>query len=225
MVNMTNEEICKTIAGYMNMYIIAGDPNGLKFRDFVMNAEKWTIDEYLAHYQIYMDWISERYDNWEALEPAIPLHNMSDATIKAVGMDNTKVWKNSIYTVFVKSGIEVGQGHTVSQLAIQRNDKEARPDWRHFQYIKNQLIGPEHEGVELYPAETRLMDTGNVYHLWVFEQLGIGFPFGHIGSRMITRRGLDNGKQRPFPANMIPADLEECEKQLRDMLQEHGIDK
>jgi hypothetical protein len=34
-------------------------------------------------------------------------------------------------------------------------------DWRDLQRIKNQLVGPECEAVELYPAESRKVDTAN----------------------------------------------------------------
>src|SRR4051794_36621188 len=32
-------------------------------------------------------------------------------------------------------------------------------DWRHFQNIKNDILGKECEAIELYPAESRLVDT------------------------------------------------------------------
>jgi hypothetical protein len=51
-------------------------------------------------------------------------------------------------------------------------------DWRHFQRIKNEIAGPEREAVEIYPAESRLVDTANEYWLWVLperERLHFGF--------------------------------------------------
>jgi len=50
-------------------------------------------------------------------------------------------------------------------LSIKRLDKHPVRDWRHFQRIKNELIGEENEAVELYPAQSRLVDTTNQYHL------------------------------------------------------------
>lgn len=55
-------------------------------------------------------------------------------------------------------------------------DGSARHDWRDFQRIKNELVAPEAEAVELFPAESRLVDTANHYHLWVFPEYR--FPFG-----------------------------------------------
>ena len=51
-------------------------------------------------------------------------------------------------------------------------------DWRHRQLIKNQLLGEECEAVEIYPAESRLNDTSNKYHLWGFTDPNIRLPFG-----------------------------------------------
>lgn len=53
-------------------------------------------------------------------------------------------------------------------LSIKLIDKSPVHDWRHLQEIKNRLIGPEFEAVEIYPAETRVVDTANQYHLWAF---------------------------------------------------------
>ena len=39
-------------------------------------------------------------------------------------------------------------------------------DWVIFQQIKNELVGTEQEMVELYPAESRLLNSGHMYHLW-----------------------------------------------------------
>ena len=53
-----------------------------------------------------------------------------------------------------------------------------RRDWRAFQQIKNELVGPEHEGVELFPAESRRVDLGEEHHLWVSSDERFRFPFG-----------------------------------------------
>lgn len=53
-------------------------------------------------------------------------------------------------------------------------------DWRHFQTIKNELVGEECEAIELYPAESRLVDTSNKYHLFAIADPTFRFPFGDI---------------------------------------------
>jgi len=54
-------------------------------------------------------------------------------------------------------------------LSIKDHGRSARHDWRDLQRIKNELVGPEFEAIEIYPAESRLVDTCNQYHLFVFK--------------------------------------------------------
>ena len=62
-------------------------------------------------------------------------------------------------------------------ISIKRKDKKAIHDWRHFQEIKNELVGREVEAIEIYPAESRLHDNVNQYHLFCLP-LGTSFKFG-----------------------------------------------
>lgn len=78
-----------------------------------------------------------------------------------------KVYENSRYQVFQRT-TEAEGAQTVIQLAIRNKDGSARHDWREFQRIKNELLGREAEAVELYPAESRLTDTRNEFHLFCF---------------------------------------------------------
>ena len=59
-------------------------------------------------------------------------------------------------------------------LMISSSDGLARHDWRDMQWIKNELVGPETEGIEIYPAESRLYDPSNQYILYVFNKIPIG---------------------------------------------------
>lgn len=114
-----------------------------------------------------------------------------------------KLYSNDVYTVLVK---ELAPGsrdnRTAAEivwLSIKRNDKEPIHDWRDLQAIKNMLVGPECEGVELFPAESRLVDTANQYHLWVFKNPKVGFHFGfNEGRHVDDENTLSNGKQRKF---------------------------
>jgi len=74
-------------------------------------------------------------------------------------------------------------------LSIKRIDREVIKDWRDFQAIKNQLCGPECEGAELYPAERRLVDTANQYHIFVIQDPRKVFPFGFF-ERMVSGEDL-----------------------------------
>lgn len=72
----------------------------------------------------------------------------------------------------------------VYRLGIQNFDQSARHDWRDFQRIKNELIGPEAEGFELYPAESRLVDPSNYFILWVLPK-GDRIPVGVREARFV----------------------------------------
>ena len=64
-------------------------------------------------------------------------------------------------------------------LSIKRLDKNPIHDWGDLQTIKNKLVGAENEAIEIYPAESRLVDTSNRYHLWVFADSTYRIPLGY----------------------------------------------
>lgn len=86
-----------------------------------------------------------------------------------------ELWANDLYQVEVRRQPE----NDSAWLCIRRRDGYPGRDWRHFQQIKNELIGPECEAVELFPAESRLVDTSNKYHLYCCTAPTFRFPFGH----------------------------------------------
>lgn len=113
------------------------------------------------------------------------------------------VWLNDLYEVEVREHEAFVEGWpSMLHLSIKRIDKEPIHDWRHLQEIKNQLCGPECEAAELYPAESRLIDGANQYHLWVLAP-GQAFPFGLLTeggpARSTPEQAARAGaKQRPF---------------------------
>lgn len=133
-----------------------------------------------------------------------------------------EVWLNSTYTVFILRHRESGwhypdtaQPVLMTWLSIKRNDCMARPDWRDFQWIKNQLVGDENEAVELYPAESRLVDGANQYHLWVVEDTAFKFPFG-FDTRLVKEKCFFGETQRKFPENKKPHDLGEQHRRIQE---------
>jgi len=103
-----------------------------------------------------------------------------------------KVYVNDAYRVEVYDDYE---SPTV-WLVIQNLDGSANRDWRDFQEIKNTLVGPKNEGIELYPSEDRKRDMANVFHLFVLRDESAELPFGAPGRRVssIPPRGYT---QRP----------------------------
>lgn len=88
------------------------------------------------------------------------------------------VWVNNLYQVNVEYSDDLSFVH----LIIRRLDREPVHNWRHFQAIKNELVGPDCEAVELYPSEKHLVDAKDHYHLWAYtsphNSFGIGFKHG-----------------------------------------------
>lgn len=110
-----------------------------------------------------------------------------------------ELWKNNRYQVAIVRETPVGKGFPpMIHLSIKRLDRNPVRDWRDLQRIKNELVGPEHEGVELYPAESRLTDTANQFHVWVLAREGMRFPFGWDDGRNIMESSTAKSKQRPF---------------------------
>ena len=106
------------------------------------------------------------------------------------------VFKNSQYTAYRRMILDDAGELAMIHLSVKRNDKEPIRDWRDMQRIKNELCGPEWEGVELYPAESRLVDTANQFHLWCFPfRLQFGFHEGRLVDNVAV--GAMGGKQRP----------------------------
>ncbi len=100
-----------------------------------------------------------------------------------------EVWANNIYEVFVyrgsKANLSTLDGTPTGfpemvWLSIKRYDRKPIHDWRDFQSIKNQVIGKEHDALEIYPKESRLVDMANQYHLWVIADPKIILPVGFI---------------------------------------------
>jgi hypothetical protein len=123
----------------------------------------------------------------------------------------------------------------ITCLTIRREDRRPVTDWRDVQWIKNQLLGPEIEAVQVFPAESRLVDTSNQFYLYAFPA-GYRIPFG-FDERMVTekvevtsryRDGREStSQQRPFAEHVRPPDLAECEaramEQMKAFLRE-GVD-
>jgi len=87
-------------------------------------------------------------------------------------MATAQVYENDLYHV------GVSYVPPFAHLAIRRIDGEPCKEWSHFQQIKNEIIGPEHEAMELFPAESRLVDSAEEYHLWVHTSPAFRFPIG-----------------------------------------------
>jgi len=114
---------------------------------------------------------------------------MKDARKAAERGFKGEVYLNDKYQVIVQRNDGPEGWPDIIHLSIKRRDKDVIHDWRELQEIKNAIVGPENEAVELYPAESRLVDSANQFHLWCLSEPGHLFPFG-----MFTKAVKDDGE-------------------------------
>lgn len=135
-------------------------PEGLKFNPAFMPPEYFDPDELMKLDASISREDAEKYAKRAHQER---VYRSRDWQVHVLPVAGTDGWPNMLH------------------LNCRRTDREPCHDWRELQMIKNILVGPEHEAVELYPAESRLTDTANNYHLWVILEPGLRFPFGFSG--------------------------------------------
>lgn len=132
-------------------------------------------------------------------------------------MDGSTLWANDLYVVNKKTFEHPDMpGKIVFHLSLRRADRGHLIDWRHKQYIKNQLAGENEEAVEVYPAEARLVDGANQFHL--FGIFGMSVPFGFTTRDVSETDGQGKCVQRPF--EIKPADLVVCDGKRLDEVTE-----
>ena len=115
------------------------------------------------------------------------------------------VWLNNLYEVTARYYLTGSplDGGEFFRLGICSLDGSPRHDWRAFQAIKNQLCGEEWEGIELYPAESRLLDPSNYYILYVFPKV----PFGKQIGRSVSGPDECIAPQRGWVGGSKPKDV------------------
>jgi hypothetical protein len=93
----------------------------------------------------------------------------------------TEMWRNNLYIATVRRR----EDGSVESISVRRDDQSPVHPWRHLQWIKNDIAGPEAEAVNLHPAESRLLDTANQSWLWVLPP-GHHFPMGFNEGRIVS---------------------------------------
>jgi len=105
---------------------------------------------------------------WQPLEQGQVNPDLT-AAMRGIGQDESNftvsVWQNNLYQVVARA-----HGTGIVHLSVKRHDRRQIRNWRHLQQIKNEVCGEEREAMEIYPAESRLVDGANEYHLWVLPE-------------------------------------------------------
>ena len=116
-------------------------------------------------------------------------------------------WGNDDYSclVFRDGGRSKRHGFdpswTIVHISLHRRDRAPCNDWRDLQQIKSDVLGAEAEAVQLYPAESRVVDTSNEYHLWaLFNAKGepVMWPLGMTVGLRVNDPRVEGAVQRPL---------------------------
>jgi hypothetical protein len=137
--------------------------------------------------------ISERALRLAAERLNLPLEHVREELMDEI--HGPQIFINSRYQVAMRLW-----NPDVMYLSIKRLDQQPTRSWRDLQRIKNELVGPENEGVELFPAESRLIDRANQFHLFVLTDPAARFPFGYKHTRDVGPAVGVGEAQEPFEA-------------------------
>lgn len=115
------------------------------------------------------------------------------------GKPPVEQYENDLYEVSVRRYDKGLMPYSAAYclLGINRIDQTAHHDWRDFQQIKNMLVGDEWVGIELYPAESQLVDPSNQFFMYVVPKSCVGW--GLQGGRNVVTAKDSRAPQRPFP--------------------------
>lgn len=128
-------------------------------------------------------WPQETWGPWQTLK-------LTDTD------DEGQFWENDTYCVrVVDVSRESPWAKPMKRLGIQRKDQSAKRDWRDLQAIKNDVCGREAEAVEVFPAESRLVDPSNYTLLWVFPTWRLPIGVNH-GRRVVSEMNAGGMPQR-----------------------------
>jgi phosphorylcholine metabolism protein LicD len=104
------------------------------------------------------------------------------------------VWyANDLYQVAVDYISYKDKG--IIHLSMKTHDRSTSIPWQHKQWIKNDICGDEMEAVELFPAESRMINTANQYHLWVMEAVPVGWECERVVTNLKPGGEGSRGKQ------------------------------
>ena len=91
--------------------------------------------------------------------------------------ERARYWEDDTYMV---KSFPLAGPHYFCQLLIRRKDMKPIHNYMDMQAIKNQVVSPAWEAVELYPNEDRFIDTSNTYHLWCAPYINVGYQEGQM---------------------------------------------
>ena len=118
--------------------------------------------------------------------------------------DMDRCWIDNDNNICVSSRLIKTQFGNVEHVAISRGegttDGSGDISWADKMEIKNTLFGENRFAIEVFPKQKNLIDTMDVYHLWVFDKK-VEMPFG------LTRKEYNQSPTVNRGYSMSQADL------------------
>jgi hypothetical protein len=152
--------------------------------------------------------------------------------VKTGTHNGAETWENSRYIVAKYPPHRITDGFPlVIHLSLKHIHNVAITDFRDFQAIKTALVHPQAMAVQVYPAESQLVDMANQYHLWCFvpdewphttdETDWPWLPVGFFDGRKVMEQPMGKARQRRFESHVAPTDddlasVPEIEQQVRE---------
>jgi len=87
-----------------------------------------------------------------------------------------RAWSNDRYAVqyLKRNGFEV--------LMVRRHDGGSDYPWRDLQRIKDEVMGPDREAVQVFPKKSEIVDSANMAHIWlIHEDSRLPYTFKNLG--------------------------------------------
>lgn len=110
------------------------------------------------------------WGRWEDRSRALAHHPLNRDGNRVI----REAWVNLVYSVQVS--VEPSDWGNIYHLWVRRHDKRP-PVWSDMQRIKNEIVGAEMVGVEVYPAQSTVIDQAPMYHIWCLP-MSVTLPFG-----------------------------------------------
>ena len=88
----------------------------------------------------------------------------------------TRAYKNNRYTVMVYDRSSTTKGFATKVLIQNHFNLPISNHWSEINRIKNEIFGEETTAVEYYPAQSELVNTHNIYWIWIFPNGELPIP-------------------------------------------------
>jgi hypothetical protein len=135
--------------------------------------------------------------------------------------DGAELWENSRYIAAVYPDKRPHEGFPrVLHISFKHRLNIAITDFRDMQEIKNALVHKEAMAIQIFPAESQLVDMANQFHLWVFvpdcwpqipanKEEWPWLPVGFQDGRLVSKLAPKGGRQRTFEPHNAPTGPDE----------------